>query len=494
FKTMKRILLIIIASFAAILSIGAQNLDDAIRYSRLFYKGTARFMSMGGAFTALGADLSAININPAGTGVFRSFEATITPDLIYHNSKANFNGTGSTDFKYSFGLNQAGFVTNIISNNETSGLVNLNFAYSYLKTNDFNENVTIRGISDNSSMAEYWAQISNGIYYQELTGSAGIAYDVWVMDTITGSGGTSYGTIFSSYGDGDYIFGQTIRRLIANEGYSSEHAFSLGANISEKFFAGASLTINKISYIGHYEHLEADYDEVVPDFNNFTYTDHLEAKGTGFAFKIGTIIRPVELLRIGVAFHTPVVYRIREYYYDQISSGFDNGDSYRNSNDPMRYSYTLTTPFKAIAGVAVQIKKLAIISADYEFDDYRMMRFSKGSDGYNYYDENEDIKNIFKSASNLKLGAEFRVNNFYLRGGYGLYGSAFASGGINKNLTYTSISFGAGFRQQNFFFDMAFANLSNNMKYMMYTDPPYLQPAEITFARNTFTATIGFKF
>jgi len=32
----------------------AQNIDDALRYSQIFYSGSARFMSMGGAFTALG--------------------------------------------------------------------------------------------------------------------------------------------------------------------------------------------------------------------------------------------------------------------------------------------------------------------------------------------------------------------------------------------------------------------------------------------------------
>lgn len=491
---MKPILTAIVAVFLTISAAQAQNLDDALRYSRTFYNGTARFMAMGGAFTALGADLSAISLNPAGTGVFRSFETTITPNLMYNNSSTLFNNSRSSDFKYTFGLNQAGLVANLISNEGSSGLVKLNFAYSFLKSNNYNENVTVKGISENTSMAEYWAIISDGIYYKDLTGSAGIAYDVWVIDTITGSGGIRYGSVFCAYGDGDYIYGQTIRRLIENEGYNSEHAFSVGANFSEKYFLGATITINKLSYTGHYEHLEADYDEVIPDFNNFTYTDHLEAAGTGYSLRIGTILRPVDMLRIGAAFHTPTIYRIREYFYDQISSSFDNGDSYSNSNDPMRYSYTLTTPFKAVAGVAVQIKKLAIVSADYEFIDYRTARFSKASDGYSYYNENESVKKSLKSVSNLKLGTEFRVSSFYIRGGYGIYGSAFSSGEINKNMTYNSVSFGLGFRQQNFFFDLAFTSLSNTMKYMMYYDPDYLKPADITYTRNNFTATFGFKF
>lgn len=493
-KAMKRTILVITLSLALYSWSTSQNIDDALRYSSVFYNGTARFTSMGGAFTALGADLSAISLNPAGTAVFRSLEMTISPSLLYNNSSATFNKTLSDDFKYSFGLNQAGVVANIISNSQPSGLVNLNFAYSFQKTNDFNENLTVKGVSNESSMAEYWAARAEGTYFRNLTGPEGIAYDVWIMDTIAGSGGKSYGTIFQNYGDGNYIFGQTIRRLIANEGYSSEHSFSLGANFSEKYFLGATITLNRLNYIGHYEHLEADYENQIYDFNNFTYTDHLEATGNGFSFKIGTIIRPVDILRIGASFHTPVVYRIREYFYDEIASAFDDGMKYANSNDPMRYSYTLTTPLRAMTGIALQLRKLAIVSLDYEFTDYRMARFSKASDDYNYYDENETIKNSLKTASNIKLGAEFRFSNLYIRGGYGLYGSAFAGDELNKSLNYTSVSFGVGFRQQNFFFDLAFANLSHTMKYMMYYDPEYLDPANITSSRNTFTGTLGFKF
>jgi long-subunit fatty acid transport protein len=230
-----------------------------------------------------------------------------------------------------------------------------------------------------------------------------------------------------------------------------------------------------------------------------TYTDHLEATGTGYSLKIGTIIKPVEFIRLGLAFHSPVVYRISEYYYDNISSEFDSPGSdgntgYEASNNPMRYKYTFTTPFRVIAGVAVQIKKLALISADYEIIDYRMSRFSKASDDYNYYDENQSIKNILKTTSNLRLGAEFRLNNIYLRSGYSYYGKAFNANEDNKDLNYNALSFGFGMRQKNFFFDMAFTTLSATSKYYLYNDPGYLDPAAIKKVKNTFAATFGVKF
>jgi hypothetical protein len=498
-RNMKKAGLIILSVFSVFLSANSQNVDDALRYSQLFYSGTARFNSMGGAFTALGGDLSSISLNPAGVGIYRSFEFTVTPQLLYNNVKTVFNNSPSSDFRYNFNLNQAGFVANIISTENTKGLINLNVAYSFVRTNNFNENITINGISNNSSMADYWVSLANGNNKSNLNDLAWAAYATYLIDTIPGSN-TLYGTIWSHYGDStNSTYGQTMRRIITNDGYTGEHSFTIGGNFDNKVYFGATLGISRLSYNGHYQHIEADDQKLIYDFENFTYTDELEASGTGYSLKLGTIIRPVEFLRLGFSFHSPVIYRIHEYFQDIVSSKWEFYDSEHNNNyvepnTPMRYSYTLTTPFRVDAGVAFQLKKLAIFSADYELVDYRMARFSKASDSYDYYNENQSIKNILKTTSNIRLGAEFRVNNMYLRGGYGHYGKAFKQGEINENLDYNSISFGVGFRQANFFFDMAFTNLSNAQNYLMYLDPSYLQPVTITTSKNTFTATLGFKF
>jgi hypothetical protein len=89
---MKRISLLIFVALSILTGVNAQNVDDALRYSQIFYGGTARFMSMGGAFTALGGDISSLSQNPAGIGVFRSSELTITPQLFQIKTTAGFNG------------------------------------------------------------------------------------------------------------------------------------------------------------------------------------------------------------------------------------------------------------------------------------------------------------------------------------------------------------------------------------------------------------------
>lgn len=493
---MKRISLLIFAVLSVFAGVNAQNVDDALRYSQVFYGGTARFMSMGGAFTALGGDISSLSQNPAGLGVFRSSELTITPQLFSVKTAAGFNGVSTTDNLDNFNLPQIGIVGNIISNNNNTGLIALNFGYSFNKTNNLNQSVAIQGVSNSSSMADYWAALGNGTNYTNLEGAEGIAFDTWVIDTITGSGGNSYGTVFSNYGDNPTsTYGQTIQRLITNEGYTGEHAFSLGGNYSNKLFFGATFGITTLKYTSHYEQIEST-DAVSPSqFKDFTYTDHYEDKGTGYSLKLGVIYKPVDAVRIGLAFHSPTWYRINEYYYNDMTSHVF-GTSFESSNTPTRFNYALATPFRLLAGIGVQVQKFALLSADYEYVDYSTARFSETGDGYDYSLKNLEIKNTLKPTSNLRFGGEFRLNNLYLRTGYGLYGKSFKSGDANSNLDYRSLSFGAGFREQNLSLDFAYTNFKYSQNYYLYPVNTGVNDAvaNLNTVRNMFTLTLGYKF
>jgi hypothetical protein len=487
---MKRVSLIIFVTFCFFSGICAQNVDDALRYSQTFYGGTARFNSMGGAFSALGGDISSLNENPAGLGVFRSSEISVTPQLFNIKTTAGFNGK-STDNLYDFTLNQIGFVGNVVSHE--TGLMSLNVAYSYNRSNNLSQSVIINGVSNSNSMADSWANNGKGTNYKSLQDAEALAFDTWVMDTITGSGGNSYGTVFSNYGDSPTsTYGQTIKRLISNEGYIAEHSFSIGGNYSNKLFFGATFGVTKLNYTSHYEHMEST-DVALPSlFKEFTYTDHFEDKGTGYSLKFGAIYKPIEALRLGLAFHSPTWYKIDEYYYNDLTSRFTDGGHYESSNDPQRFNYALATPFKVIAGVGVQIQKIALLSADYEFVDYSTAKFSQTGDGYDYSVKNSEIKNSLKATSNFRLGGELRLNNIYLRTGYGYYGKPFKSGDTNSNLDYSSISFGAGFREQNVSIDFAYTNFSYSQNYLLY--PIDQASANLNTMKNVFTLTIGYKF
>lgn len=481
----------------------AQNVDDALRYSQIFYSGTARFMSMGGAFTALGGDISSLSQNPAGLGVFRSSEITLTPQLFHINTTAGFKNKNSEDYIYNFNLAQAGIVSNLISKNSESGLLSLNFGYAFNKTNNLNQSIIIQGTGNNSSMTDYWASLAKGYYKDELIDfvpAADLAWYYGLIDTLPGSG-TSYGTVYSNYGEEPAsVYGQNIKRLVSYEGYTGEHALSIGGNYSNKFFFGATLAITALNYNSHYQHLEST-DEVLPSkFTDFNYTFNYNNTGTGYGLKIGTIYRPNDMVRIGLAFHSPTLFRINEVVQDNITTYFSSSAvPYESANDPVRFNYALTTPFRFMAGVAVQLKKLALLSADYEFIDYSTARFSETGDDYDYTIKNQTIKSSLNTVSNLRLGAELRVSNLYLRGGYALYGKAWKENDINDNLNYNSISLGAGFREQNVSVDFGYTRMTNPHRYILYeynTGPTSFisEVSDMSINKNIFAVTFGYKF
>ena len=499
---MKKTALIIMFMAAALNNGLSQNADDALRYSRIFYNGTARFNSMGGAFTALGGDISSLNQNPAGLGVFRSSEISISPQLYNFNSRTNFNSSINDDYLYNFNLGQAGVVLNLINNQATSGLITLNFGYSYSMTNNFEETIEIDGVSEGSSLLDFWAEKIEGIVDTTLVddlnvADAYLAWYTWLLDPLSGTNDT-YGTAYTNYGRYSADYGKNMTRIINNSGYTGEHAFSLAANYSNKLFIGAGLGITRVEFESKYEHAEKSDSVLASGFSDFNYSYYYRNWGTGYSLKLGLIYKPVEPLRIGVSFQSPTLFRISEYLNDNIVSHVEGRENTTKENEASWFKYSLTTPFRATLGVAYQIRKLGVISAEYEFVDYGMAKFTTiGSDDYDYTEKNQAIKNSLKSTSNIRVGAEARFNRLYLRGGYGYYGRAYKTGEINDNLFYNSYSGGIGFRDQNISVDFGFTRISNKENFVLY----YTEyPADDTpvsnnnYNRNIFTVTFGYKF
>lgn len=505
---MKTRLTLIAAVLLMTFSMSAQNIDDALRYSKLFYQGTARFEGMGGAFTALGGDLTAISLNPAGIAVFRSTEFTVSTQVNFKDNNSNFGGYNN-DYQFSqFSLGQIGLVTSMTMG-RGSGLNGLSFGYSYNRTNDYNTHIIIDGISDASSMADYWADISYGLYPDELGSKTStgqyttvelMAYDAFLTDTLSSSS-TSYASIFSRYGRANPVYGQQTSRIIDNSGYKGEHTIVFGANMADKLYIGAGFGITTMNYTGHYQHTEIDAADDIFDFVDFTFIDHFDAEGTGWNFKIGAIFRPVEMMRIGFSFATPTYYNIDEYYFSNLSAFLDYDTPGDVSDDieslteltPGTYHYELNTPWRINTGIAFQIGTMGLISADYEYVDYTNAKFEHGADGYDFYDENEEIRYELKGASNFRVGAEVRIGPTYIRGGYKYYGSAFRSGSLNEDASYNGYSAGVGYRQDKFFIDLSFSGLINDEKYMMYRND-WLEPVNMHNHDKILTGTVGLKF
>jgi hypothetical protein len=500
---MKKISAILLLFLSMSTLVKSQNVDDALRYSQLFYGGTARFLSMGGAFTALGGDISSLSQNPAGLGVFRSSEFTITPQLYHIKTTSELFANQSMDYLYNFNLGQAGIVANLINNNSESGLITLNLGYSFNRSNSFKQSLISEGTSDNSSLLDLWSDMGYGWNRDELEANVAEAFLGWgtyLIDSLPGSN-TEYGTVYSNYGDNSGSYGQFMRRIITTDGFSGEHAISIGGNYSNKLFLGATFGITRINYESKYEHLESVETPRysgrygTDGFTDFNYSFYYQNIATGYSLKLGVIYKPIENLRLGFAFHSPTFYRIDEYIDDEISAYFE-GNYLPNPPDyeSIRFNYALTTPFRIIGGAAFQLKKFALFSADYEFIDYSTAKFSETGDEFDYTDKNHEIRNSLRPVTNLRLGAEFRLSNLYLRGGYGFYGRPWASGELNEDQLWNTISCGIGFRENNIFADLGFSRMTDSEHNILYDSSVETVIANNHITKNMFTVTFGYKF
>jgi hypothetical protein len=490
-KIMKTIYILLVTGCFIGIPLRAQNETDALRYSQNFYTGTARSMGMGGAFGALGGDFTSASLNPAGIGVYRSNELTISPGLVFDNTSTSYLGNTRTDNVYHFTLNNLGFVfSNQTGKDE--GWVGYSFGIGYNQLNNFNRNTLMSGIQlsggnastslldnfTNNANADVWSD-----YYEELAWLT----NLMPFDTVN----QEYWNDINNSG-----YGQSQTRRIRESGSTGETALTFGANYSNKLYFGATFGIQRMRYSNYTDHSEIDDAQMIDYFNSFTFRETLETRGTGYTFKAGFIFRPISLIRIGAAFHIPTFYRIREDFYTDMSSTFDQGTGepdYFERSPVNQFEYWLRTPYKAIGSVAFQVGKVAMIGVDYEFMDYRKANMDSHTSDYSLLDVNDRIQNIYSVANNFRAGAELHLSPMYLRAGVAFYDSPFNSKEVNAEAWNMIYSGGFGFRSKSIFFDMAYSYQTNESQYYLYI-PEDVHGARISSHKNRFVTTLGFRF
>jgi len=473
-----------------------QSDADALRYSQTSLTGTARFVSMGGAFGALGADFSALSYNPAGIGLYRKSEFTFTPSLYTEQTTSYFQGQSGINDKSNFNFGDIGFVfaKPLSRDNATEGWKSLNFAIGYNRLNNFHTRSFYEGVNKNNSYLDYLVQGANNNgagtppssldpFYQNL------AYQTYLINNPDTDRPNLYTGVIPAGGE-------LQRRISETRGSVGEMVLSLGSNYSNRVYIGGTMGIDFLHYEENTSYQEIDKNNSIFDFNNFNLQQNIYTSGVGINFKFGMIYRATDWMRIGAAIHTPTWYSMHDDYNNTMYSNFDNGDSYAFGSPFGSYDYSLTTPFKAIGSLAFVIGKQGLISADYEYLDYSNMHFS---DYYSSFtDVNNQIRYTYSSAGNIKVGGEWRFADiFAIRGGYGYYGSPFTSGyavtGADQSMS--TYSGGLGLREASYFIDFAYAYSVSHNYLQLYSLADQSVPGAINKVQtNNFMLTFGFRF
>ncbi len=496
---MKKFIVILTIAFSAPYLVQAQDLADAMRYSNFQVQGTARAGAMGNAFGALGGDFTSVSINPAGLGLYRTSEFVFSPMFSQTQVETTFRGNVMNENKYHFGFNNLSYVAAMAPNNQgETGLVAINFGIGYNRLKDFNTEILGGANNMNGSFLDYLSDNATEGIFSDFYENLAIDADLINVD--------NDGIYYSDLEQDGY--GQSLRKSISKQGAVNEYSLAAGLNFNHKLYLGASVGIVDVYYKESSQLFERDVNNNIDYFNSMTFNSVLLTSGTGYNGKIGIIFKPINAIRFGASVHSPTFYNLNDVFETSMASNisYEDGDENNKFYSPnSEYNYDLETPLRANLSGAFVIGKAGLLSVDYEYVDYGSTKLRRGGDGYDFFDENEEISQIFKSVGNLRVGGELLVsNNVSLRGGYEYYPSpyneqAFEATQPNADADKVTYSGGLGFKSGGFFFDVAYRYSYIKDFELLYPDPvtDYYQPSDMAAFNNIkhkVMFTLGFKF
>lgn len=516
-------------------SVLGQNQNDALRHSLYTITGSARSMGMGGAYSAVGADLSSATLNPAGLAVYRSSTFAMSPAYILIGNKAEFLDTVGTGRDSYFGIPSWGVAFTTLKeydNGRTreevrNGLKSFTFAFGHNQLENYTRNVTVQGgFNDLSSLSDMFAEQAEGIFYEQLPDKEYNAWATFVIDNVSGGGGSRYFPAVTA--------GNTQQDIqLQEEGRRNEWFISLAGNFSDQLYIGGTIGIQRLQYSHNFTFIESDINNLYEFYENnensgfpleiptirFDYNDNFSTRGTGINGKIGLIYRPIDQVRVGLAVNTPTIFSLTDEFSSSMTHLFLDSDSLGSfereefsSSEPARFQYLLTTPYKLTLGAMVLLGKKGMVSADVEMTDYSSAKLASASSDINdpnYYTfapENQGIKDQYQTAINARLGGEFRQDIFRIRAGAALLGNSIVAN-RREYLDFFDLetihsidggrrilTLGAGIRQPNFYLDVSFINQMQKDILNPYFSDKYTPSVISTRTTNTIISTIGFTF
>jgi len=478
----------------------AQGEYDALRYSQTDISGSARYVSMAGAFGSLGGDMSSIGLNPAGIAVYRSSEFSFTPVVSYSKTNADFNGTKRDDSKMNLELNSIGYVGSFKTT--SSSISNFNFGITYNKIKDFNRNVSVAGVDRPTSLLDRVCSDIGQAAPDDLLRLGYLSKNAYLINRNTDG---SYSSLLNQ--------GEKVNNNfnLQESGSVGEYSFTLGANWAHFLYIGTSLGVQNISY----DMISSYHEYAGTSAFDYELRNALSTTGGGVNLKIGAILRPTASLRFGFALHTPTYYYLTDSYgSSMIPDGvYVDGNAAEGASIPEQSSsYELITPGKLVYSMAYFFGKKGLVSLDCDVVDYREMTL-KDEDGIPYDDTNSDIYNHMRLTKNLRLGGEYRLtDNVSLRAGAAWYESAYKKNSTESNPTiYTAgttpyysfdtgtryLSAGIGYRTGSFFLDAALLHQSIGENFFDFLDTSTISSdkyASLTSNRLNAVVSMGFRF
>lgn len=411
-----------------------QGSDDAYLFSQTYYQGTSKALGMGNALGAVGGDMTAVSINPAGMGIYRSNEFTTTLNLLDNYHSSFYYGTPNGANKMRLSIPNLGWVSTKQRSNYRP-LRFTQFGIGLTRLNDYNMHTFPKGINPTSSkIDEYLARMDGYSQYELQDYFPYDIYPAWstyLIDLYEDELGQYYS---SPVPQGNIWQSQESQFT----GRSEEWTFAGSANYYDQLYIGASANLRHIKREGTRDFMESSVAGDDTDFNQWSFKEDLRSNAWGGNLKVGFLYHANPWLRIGAAFHSPSIYNFEESWQTETESQI-SWVTRKYISPNANYEYTFFSPLKWVGSLAFVIAQRGLISFDAEYTNFGAARF-RASD-YDYDAVNESIKSTFGRTLNFRIGSEWLLGTSYLRLGAGYYGSPFGFGENNGSVKKASLGF-----------------------------------------------------
>ncbi|MCC9071378.1 outer membrane protein transport protein [Flavobacterium sp. F-65] len=490
----------------------SQDISDAMRYSQDNLNGTARFRAMGGAFGALGGDLSSLNVNPAGSAVFANNQFGVTLSNYNTKNNSNYFGTKTKEKENSFILNQAGGVMVFKDSYSSSNWKKLSVGVNYENTNNYNNDIFSSGVNPTNSIDKYflsYANTSNGgapvpqeyvntqsgesisrLYrylgsnfpnsqYPGLSGYAAqqamIGYQGFIINpTDINNPNSPYYSLVPA--GGNYYQENEVH----TNGYNGKLSFNAATSYKDKLFIGINLNSHFADYTRNTSFYEdnTNNNSAVDQINRLRFDNQLYTYGNGFSFQVGAIAKVTDQVRLGLAYESNTWYKLYDETTQKLVSVTSNntGELPPTIVDPqiinVYESYKLQTPGKWTASFAYIFGKTGLLSVDYAIKDYGNTKFKPTNE---FRGANTTMSDQLTNSSEVRVGAEYKIKLLSLRAGYRYEQSPYKnsstmgdlngySGGLGYNFGATKVDLAYSYAKRNSqqaFFNQGFTDGAN---------------------------------
>ena len=437
-------------------SLGYQDL--ALLFSQDDENGTARFTAMSGAFGALGGDVSAVNINPAGLSVFNNSAFSGSLNSRQTAVVSNYYGTNTNNQNQFLNLSQVGAVL-VFKNVYKSNWDNFVIGFNYRITKDFTSNFNIEGNSGIATFRDF------------------------PLDENTP-------TI-------DYGIAEEQRFFNNYEGEISEMNIAFSSVHNKRLHVGASLNFYDLNFSQRATLVEFNNDGNGNTLDSNLYQENFIV-GTGFSLSAGFIYKAHQNFRFGLSYQTPTMFtELLEESNIIDNDGFMGDTEIEVSNNTTIYNntsggyypsqkliYRLKTPSKFTTSAAFIFGKKGLLSIDYVNKNYQNMKLSNAD----FSDENRFFQNELRNTHAFNMGTEWRFERFSVRGGYKFEQSPDKLALNSDNLE--GYSFGGGYNFGNFKLDFSYSDSNRAVPYNFYAGYN-VNSANLLIDNKVFTATVS---